>query len=87
LLGSKGLNNCPVFNSSANRCGNATANILHKLGIELIAPAQAGCCGAVSQHLSAAQEALDFMRRNIDAWWPYIEQGISGVIFLPLEFR
>jgi glycolate oxidase iron-sulfur subunit len=59
---------------------SATANILHKLGIELIAPAQAGCCGAVSQHLSAAQEALDFMRRNIDAWWPYIEQGISAIV-------
>ena len=59
---------------------SATANILHKLGIELIAPRQAGCCGAVSQHLSAQQEALNFMRQNIDAWWPYIEQGISAIV-------
>ncbi|MBT3811579.1 MAG: glycolate oxidase subunit GlcF [Gammaproteobacteria bacterium] len=59
---------------------SATANILHKLGIELITPAQAGCCGAVSQHLSAELEALDFMRRNIDAWWPYIEQGVSAIV-------
>ena len=59
---------------------SATANILHKLGIELISPKLAGCCGAVSQHLSAEQEAQDFMRSNIDAWWPYIEQGITAIV-------
>ena len=59
---------------------SATANILQKLGIQLISPKQAGCCGAVSQHLSAEQEAMDFMRRNIDAWWPDIEQGVSAII-------
>ncbi|TXL23713.1 glycolate oxidase iron-sulfur subunit [Methylococcaceae bacterium HT2] len=59
---------------------STTANILRKLGITLIAPDKAGCCGAVSQHLSAQQEALNFMRRNIDAWWPYIEQGITAII-------
>lgn len=58
----------------------ASANILHKLGIEIITPKSAGCCGAVSQHLSAAHEAQEFMRRNIDAWWPYIEQGVSAII-------
>ncbi len=40
----------------------------------------AGCCGAVSHHLSAPEEGLDFMRRNIDAWWPYIEQGAEAII-------
>lgn len=59
---------------------SAAANILHKLGIDLISPRQAGCCGAVSQHLTAEQEALDFMRSNIDAWWPYIEQGITAIV-------
>lgn len=59
---------------------SASANILHKLGIELITPTSAGCCGAVSQHLSAPQEAQEFMRRNIDAWWPYIEQGVTAII-------
>ena len=59
---------------------SATANILHKLGIELIAPNKAGCCGAVSQHLSAQQEAMDFMRANIDAWWPYIEKGVTAIV-------
>lgn len=59
---------------------HATTSILHKLGIQLISASEAGCCGAVSQHLSAQQEALNFMRRNIDAWWPYIEQGIEAIV-------
>jgi len=62
----------------------AASRILQKLGIELIAAPDAGCCGAVSHHLSAAEEGLDFMRRNIDAWWPYIEpeakHGIEAII-------
>ena len=35
----------------------------------------AGCCGAVSYHLGAQDAGLDFMRRNIDAWWPNIEEA------------
>ncbi|MDH5518681.1 MAG: glycolate oxidase subunit GlcF [Gammaproteobacteria bacterium] len=58
----------------------AASRILQKLDIELIAAPKAGCCGAVSHHLSAPQEGLDFMRRNIDAWWPYIEQGAEAII-------
>ena len=58
----------------------AAERILQKLDIELITAPDAGCCGAVSHHLSAAEEGLDFMRRNIDAWWPYIEQGAEAII-------
>jgi len=58
----------------------AASRILQKLDIELITAPGAGCCGAVSHHLSAAEEGLDFMRRNIDAWWPFIEQGIEAII-------
>ena len=55
----------------------ATARILDKLGISLIKEKNANCCGAVSYHLNAQQEGLDYMRRNIDAWWPHIENGID----------
>ncbi|MDT8283747.1 MAG: glycolate oxidase subunit GlcF, partial [Gammaproteobacteria bacterium] len=58
----------------------AATRILEKLDIELITAPDAGCCGAVSHHLSAAEEGLDFMRRNIDAWWPCIEQGAEAII-------
>ncbi|MEB4591907.1 glycolate oxidase subunit GlcF [Candidatus Thiothrix sp. Deng01] len=58
----------------------ATARVLDKLGISLITAPKAGCCGAVSQHLGAPEEALDYMRRNIDAWWPYIANGVEAII-------
>ncbi|MDH5601602.1 MAG: glycolate oxidase subunit GlcF [Gammaproteobacteria bacterium] len=58
----------------------AATRILQKLDIELITAEKAGCCGAVSHHLSAQEEGLDFMRRNIDAWWPHIEQGAEAII-------
>jgi len=58
----------------------AAANVLDKLGIELLSVDGAGCCGGVSHHLDAGQEALVFMRRNIDAWWPLIEQGAEAIV-------
>ena len=58
----------------------ATARILDKLGITLVRAASAGCCGAVSYHLNAQDEGLDYMRRNIDAWWPHIEQGAEAIV-------
>lgn len=58
----------------------ATARVLNRLGIELVEEKKAGCCGAVSHHLSAQEEGLDFMRKNIDSWWPHIEQGIEAIV-------
>lgn len=58
----------------------STARVLDKLGISLIYPKGAGCCGAVSQHLSAESAALNFMKQNIDAWWPSIESGAEAII-------
>ena len=58
----------------------ATARVLDRLGIMLLRAPSAGCCGAVSQHLDAPDEALNYMRRNIDAWWPYIEKGTEAII-------
>jgi len=58
----------------------AAARVLDRLGISLISPAGQGCCGAVDQHLARPESARAFMRRNIDAWWPHIEQGIDSII-------
>jgi glycolate oxidase iron-sulfur subunit len=58
----------------------AASQVLDKLGIQLIEVASASCCGALSHHLSAAEEALTFARRNIDAWWPFIEQGVEAIV-------
>ncbi len=58
----------------------SVSRVMEKLGIEMVRVSGAGCCGAVSQHLAAPDEARDFMRRNIDAWWPLIEQGIEAIV-------
>jgi glycolate oxidase iron-sulfur subunit len=58
----------------------AAARVLDRLGISLVPAARAGCCGAVSFHLDAREEALDFMRRNSDAWWPEIQAGAEAIV-------
>lgn len=58
----------------------AAARVLDRVGISLIRAPRAGCCGAVSFHLNAEEEALDYMRRNIDAWWPHIEGGAEAIV-------
>ncbi|MEH6584095.1 MAG: glycolate oxidase subunit GlcF [Halioglobus sp.] len=58
----------------------AAARVLDRLGVTLVEAPKAGCCGAVSYHLSEHDEGLGFMRRNIDAWWPAIEQGAEAIV-------
>lgn len=58
----------------------ATARVLDRLGIRLIAASGAGCCGAASHHTSGTGEGLEFARRNIDAWWPHVESGAEAIV-------
>ena len=58
----------------------ATANVLDKLGIELIQQSEVKCCGAVSQHLSATDEALTTIKQNIDNWWHQVNNGIEAIV-------
>ncbi|MFC5513921.1 glycolate oxidase subunit GlcF [Massilia jejuensis] len=52
----------------------ATARVLDAFGVQLVMAPKAGCCGAVRYHLNDQDGGLEDMRRNIDAWWPYVEQ-------------
>ena len=58
----------------------ATARVLDRLGISVTPISQAGCCGAVDYHLNAQDAGLDRARRNIDAWWPAIENGALAIV-------
>ncbi|MEJ1353323.1 MAG: glycolate oxidase subunit GlcF [Candidatus Sedimenticola sp. (ex Thyasira tokunagai)] len=58
----------------------AAARVLDRLGITLVTAPAAGCCGAVSYHLSANDEGTTFFKRNIDAWWPAIEEGAEAIV-------
>ncbi len=67
----------PALAPEINR---ATELVLAKLGISVVKAPEAGCCGAVSFHLSYQEQGLDFMRRNIDAWLPYLDEGIEAIV-------
>jgi glycolate oxidase iron-sulfur subunit len=63
----------PQFNAAAER-------VFAKIGVDLAENPAAGCCGAVSFHLDALEEARAAARRNIDAWLAEIDAGASAVI-------
>src|SRR5256886_15549074 len=58
----------------------AAAQVLDRVGIASVAVAGSGCCGALTHHLSAPQETLHQVRRNVDALWPHIEAGAEAVV-------
>lgn len=58
---------------------SALARLLDAHGISAVA-INAGCCGAVSHHLTAPEEAHARIKANIDAWWPHIESGIEAIV-------
>jgi glycolate oxidase iron-sulfur subunit len=63
----------PGINAAATR-------LLARLGITTLEIGRVGCCGAVRQHLGDPQGALAEARRNIDAWWPAVEQGAEAIV-------
>jgi glycolate oxidase iron-sulfur subunit len=58
----------------------ATARVLDRIGISLIAAGQAGCCGALAHHLNDHDDGLNAMRRNIDAWLPHLDAGVDTIV-------
>jgi glycolate oxidase iron-sulfur subunit len=65
----------------APRINPATAQVLDRIGLSTVRVAEAGCCGALSHHLSAHQESRAQARRNVDALWPHVEAGAEAVVF------
>jgi glycolate oxidase iron-sulfur subunit len=58
----------------------ATVRVLDAAGIETTFAAGAGCCGALRTHLNDRAGGLADMRRNIDAWWPHLDNGIEAIV-------
>ena len=73
------LEGCVQPSLSPNTNAAAT-RVLDRLGISVTPAREAGCCGAVDYHLDAQAAGLDRARRNIDAWWPGIEQGAEAIV-------
>ncbi|AMP08510.1 4Fe-4S binding domain protein [Collimonas arenae] len=71
----------PAMSPNINR---AAARVFDALGVQLLVAPKAGCCGAIRYHLNDQDGGLDDMRRNIDAWWPYVigsnGQGVEAIV-------
>jgi len=59
---------------------SATARVLDRIGISLIAASEAGCCGALAHHLNDTEDGLAAARRNIDAWLPHLDAGAEAIV-------
>jgi glycolate oxidase iron-sulfur subunit len=73
------LDGC-VQPSMAPNINAATARVFDALGVQLIVAPKAGCCGAIRHHMNDHDGGLDDARRNIDAWWPYVEAGMEAIV-------
>lgn len=59
---------------------SATARVLDAAGIQTLVVPEAGCCGAVKFHLNDHEGGKAHMRANIDAWWPFVQQGVEAIV-------
>ena len=59
----------------------ATIRLLQRMGVEVIVPPGAGCCGALTHHMGQHAAALASAGANIGAWWREIEdQGLDAIV-------
>ncbi len=63
----------PDINQSASA-------LFDQLGFTVIESSTDHCCGALSHHNDASEEARYLARKNIDNWWPEIEQGAEAIV-------
>jgi glycolate oxidase iron-sulfur subunit len=66
--------------SMAPNINTATARVLDAAGLEVVRVPKAGCCGAVKFHLNDQEGGMAEMHANIDAWWPWVEQGVEAIV-------
>ncbi|WP_404378601.1 glycolate oxidase subunit GlcF [Caenispirillum salinarum] len=63
------------------RINDATVRLLNRLGIEVVAPPEAGCCGALVHHMGREAEGQDYARNNVRAWMKEIEgDGLDAIV-------
>ena len=65
----------PSINAAARR-------FLARCGVETVAAPGEGCCGALVHHMGREEQALDFVRANVDAWTRLIDDGGLDAILI-----
>ena len=68
----------PVLQPSINA---AARRLLARNGFEVATPRGEGCCGALVHHMGREHDALEFARRNIDAWLAEADgEGLDAIV-------
>jgi glycolate oxidase iron-sulfur subunit len=60
----------------------ASVRLLTRLGIEVVIPAKAGCCGALTHHLGQEADGQARARALIDTWTDTDRQGVVDAIVI-----
>ncbi|MBV9813921.1 MAG: glycolate oxidase subunit GlcF [Acetobacteraceae bacterium] len=55
----------------------ATIRLLTRLGVEVVVPETAGCCGALTHHMGREAEGEAAARRNMTAW---LDAGVDAIV-------
>jgi glycolate oxidase iron-sulfur subunit len=65
----------------APEINQATVRLLTRLGVEVVVAPDAGCCGALVQHIGRHAEAMTAARANIQAWSREIDAaGLDAIL-------
>jgi glycolate oxidase iron-sulfur subunit len=68
----------PVLQPSINA---AARRVLARAGVQVLDAPGEGCCGALVHHMGRENEALDFARRNVDAWTTRMDrEGVEAIL-------
>jgi glycolate oxidase iron-sulfur subunit len=60
---------------------DSTIRLLARRGVDVTVSAGSGCCGALTYHLGDEASAIEFAKRNVDAWSKELAKGpIDAII-------
>jgi glycolate oxidase iron-sulfur subunit len=65
----------------APEINEATIRLLTRLGVEVVVPKAAGCCGALVHHLGMHDPAIASVKQNVAAWTAELEgEGLDAIV-------
>lgn len=73
------LNGC-VQSVTSPEINNSLKRILKQANINAISLSETHCCGAIHHHNGQPDKALEIIKKNIDRWWPHIENGCEAIV-------
>ncbi|MDZ4790226.1 MAG: glycolate oxidase subunit GlcF [Hyphomicrobiales bacterium] len=61
---------------------DSTIRVLNSQGVDVVLAKGEACCGSLVLHMGREAEAMAAARRNIDAWWPHIQEKTLDAIVI-----